>query len=65
LLDLVIDIGGIGFYADGNRASIIRKIGDERKQMNVRIDDLIEDGDLSANVNIMPGDILIVPEAFF
>lgn len=65
LLDLVIQIGGIGQYGDGNRASIIRKVEGEQKQFGVRIDDLLEDGDMSANVKMMPGDIVIVPEAFF
>ncbi|WP_349431044.1 polysaccharide export protein [Methylomarinum sp. Ch1-1] len=65
LLDLVIQLGGIGQYGDGNRASIIRRVDGEQRQFGVRIDDLLEDGDMSANVNIMPGDILIVPEAFF
>ncbi len=65
LLDLLIQLGGIGQYADGNRASIIRTVNGEQKQFSVRIDDLLEEGDMSANVKIMPGDILIVPEAFF
>jgi len=65
LLDLLIQLGGIGQYADGNRASIIRIVDGKQKQFSVRIDDLLEEGDMSANVKIMPGDILIVPEAFF
>lgn len=65
LLDLVIEIGGIGEYGDGNRTSIIRKIDGRVVQFGVKIDDLIEYGDLRANVKILPGDILIVPEAFF
>lgn len=65
LLDLMIEIGGIGEYGDGNRSSIIRKINGKQGQFGVKIDDLMEDGDLSANVRILPGDILIVPEAFF
>ena len=65
LLDLMIQMGGIGQYGDGNRSSIIRNIDGKPHQFGVLIDDLIEDGDLSANVKILPGDILIVPEAFF
>ncbi len=65
LLDLMIQIGGIGQYGDGNRSSIIRNFSGERQQFGIRIDDLLEDGDLSANVKIFPGDILIIPEAFF
>jgi len=65
LLDLMIQMGGIGQYGDGNRASIIRKIDGKTHQFGVLIDDLIENGDLTANVKMLPGDILIVPEAFF
>ncbi|MCX7098122.1 MAG: polysaccharide export protein [Methylococcales bacterium] len=65
LLDLVIQIGGLGQYADGNRASIIRNIDGEPQHFGVRIDDLVDDADLTANVKILPGDILIIPESFF
>ena len=65
LLDLVIQIGGLGQYADGNRASIIRNIDGEPQHFGVRIDDLVDNADLSANVKILPGDIVIIPEAFF
>jgi len=65
LLDLIIQLGGIGEYGDGNRSSIIRTLEGKTYQFGVRIDDLVEDGNLSANISILPGDILIVPEAFF
>ena len=65
LLDLMIQTGGIGIYSDGNRASIIREVDGEQKQFGIRIDDLMNKGDLTANVKIMPGDILIIPESFF
>lgn len=65
LLDLMIQIGGIGFFSDGNRATIIREVDGEKEQFGIRIDDLMQSGDLTANVKIMPGDILIIPESFF
>ncbi len=65
LLDLMIQIGGLGQYADGNRASILRNIGGEQHRFGIRINDLIEEADLTANVKIMPGDIIIIPESFF
>jgi polysaccharide export outer membrane protein len=65
LLDLMIQVGGLGQYADGNRANIIRNIEGEPQHFGIRIDDLIDDADLSANVKILPGDIVIIPEAFF
>jgi polysaccharide export outer membrane protein len=64
LLDLII-IGQIGWYADGNRASIIRNVNGKPQRFGVRMDDLVEDADMSLNVKIMPGDILVIPEAFF
>lgn len=65
LLDLMIQIGGLGQYADGNRASIIRNTKGVSQQFGIRINDLINDANLNANVKIMPGDIIIIPEAFF
>lgn len=64
LLDVVIEIG-LDQYADGNRARVIREVNGELKPFGVRIDDLIDDADLSANVLMMPGDILIIPDAYF
>lgn len=65
LLDLIIQIGGLGQFADGNGASIIRNIDGESQHFGIRIDDLVDNADLSANVKILPGDILIIPQAFF
>lgn len=65
LLDLMILVGGVTEYASGNRATIIRTVNGVKQQFRVRIDDLLEDGDITANVNVLPGDILIIPEAYF
>ncbi|RLA42799.1 MAG: sugar ABC transporter substrate-binding protein, partial [Gammaproteobacteria bacterium] len=65
LLDLMIAASGLTHFADGNRASIVRVIDGEMRQFGVRVEDLIEDGDMTANVDIMPGDILFIPEAYF
>jgi len=65
LLDLMVQVGGLGQYASGNRARIIRKVNGMQQEFKVRIEDLIEDADISANINILPGDILIIPESYF
>jgi polysaccharide export outer membrane protein len=65
LLDVLIAVGGITDFADGNKASIIRNVGGNPQQFGVRLDDLIKKGDMSANVLLRPGDILVVPESFF
>ncbi|HHM05641.1 MAG TPA: sugar ABC transporter substrate-binding protein [Gammaproteobacteria bacterium] len=65
LLDVMIAVGGLTDFADGNGASIVRFVNGERKQYGIRIDDLLKDGDIDANVDILPGDTLIIPEAWF
>lgn len=65
LLDLVIAVGGLSEFAAGNDATIVRFVDGKQKQFRVRLDDLINSGDITANVNILPGDILIVPESWF
>ena len=61
LLDVMIAVGGLTDFADGNAASILR-VSDGGKQYAVRIKDLIKRGDISANVEMRPGDILIIPQ---
>lgn len=65
LLDIMISVGGLTDFADGNRAILSRVIDSSTAQYRLRIDDLLRDGDLSANVRIMPGDTIVIPEAWF
>ena len=64
LLDVMIAVGGLTDFAAGNDASILRN-ADGAKQYSVRIKDLIKRGDISANVEMRPGDILIIPQSLF
>ncbi|MCH9638171.1 MAG: polysaccharide export protein [Betaproteobacteria bacterium] len=65
LMDVLIAVGGITDFAAGNRARIIRTIDGEQQQFSVRLNDLIRDGDISANVPMIQGDVLVIPESFF
>lgn len=65
LLDVMIQVNGLTPFADGNQAILIRQQGTEQQKFRVRLADLIKDGDISANVDMLPGDILIIPEAWF
>jgi polysaccharide export outer membrane protein len=65
LVDLMIAVGGITDFADGNRASILRVVDGKPQQYGVRLEDLLKNGDVSANVDILPGDVLIIPESWF
>ncbi|KPF45898.1 sugar ABC transporter substrate-binding protein [beta proteobacterium AAP51] len=64
VLDLMIAVGGLTDFADGNRA-IIQRTSEGNKQYSVRLKDLLKRGDLSANVEMRPGDILIIPQGLF
>ena len=65
LLDVMIAVGGITDFAAGNRASILRIEGGKSHRFGVRLMDLIRGGDLSANVEMRPGDVLIIPQSYF
>jgi polysaccharide export outer membrane protein len=65
LLDLMIAVGGLTEFADGDRASIVRVVDGEWQQFGVRIDDLINGADITANAYVLPGDILIIPESWW
>jgi polysaccharide export outer membrane protein len=65
LMDVLIAVGGVTEFAAGNRASIIRTVDGKQQKFNVRLHDLIRDGDISANVPMRPGDVLVIPESFF
>ncbi|MEI6893685.1 MAG: XrtA/PEP-CTERM system exopolysaccharide export protein [Colwellia sp.] len=65
LLDVMIQVGGLTEFADGNDAVLIRIEEGKQKQYQVMIDQLIKDGEITANVDMLPGDIIIIPEAWF
>jgi polysaccharide export outer membrane protein len=65
LLDVMIQTGGVTDFADGNNATLVRTADGKQEEYRLRLDDLIRDGDISANVDMRPGDVIIVPEAWF
>ena len=64
LLDVMIAVGGITDFADGNAARVFR-VSEGGKLYNVRLKDLLKRGDITANVEMRPGDILIIPQSWF
>jgi polysaccharide export outer membrane protein len=65
VLDVVVQSGGLTQYAAGNRATITRLVDGKEVTYRVRLDDLFKRGDLSANVPMAPGDILVIPQSYF
>lgn len=64
ILDVMIQAGGLTDFADGNAAVLVRG-AEGGKQYSVRLKDLLKRGDISANVQVRPGDIVIVPQSWF
>jgi polysaccharide export outer membrane protein len=65
LMDVLIAVGGITDFAAGNKANIIRTVDGARRAVPVRLHDLVRKGDISANVAMLPGDVLVIPEGWF
>jgi polysaccharide export outer membrane protein len=65
LLDLMIAVGGLTEFANGNGAKLVRVQGGSQQTFDINIDDLIRHGDISQNIDMLPGDVVIIPEAWF
>lgn len=64
VMDVMIAVGGLTDFADGN-AAVIYRASEGDKRYSVRLRDLIKRGDISANVDMKPGDVLIIPQGWF
>lgn len=65
VLDAMIAVGGLTQYAAGDRATLVRTTGNEKKSYRLRLDALLQDGDISANAPLEPGDVIIIPQTYF
>lgn len=67
VLDAMIAVGGLGEFAAGNRAKLLRIDRDNgtQKEYRLRLADLLKRGDSTANVMLRPGDTIIIPESRF
>jgi polysaccharide export outer membrane protein len=65
LLDVMIRVGGLTEFANGNDAILVRVENGKQKQYEIYIEDLIKNGEISANVDVLPGDIIVIPETWF
>ena len=65
VLDLVLAVGGLTDYAAGNRAKVVRQVGSQHQELRVKLNDLMNRGDMNQNLELKPGDVLIVPSSLF
>lgn len=65
VIDVVVAVGGMDEFAAGNRSQIVRTIDGQSTECPIRLNDLLKHGDMSQNIRMFPGDVLIVPESRF
>ncbi len=65
VLDAVLAVGGLAEFAAGNRAKIVRNEDGKSKEIRVKLEDLVNKGDMKQNLPMRPGDVLVVPESIF
>lgn len=67
LLDAMIAVGGLSEFASGNRARLVRfdRTSGQQREYDLRISSLLRRGDTTANVELEPGDVIIIPESMF
>ncbi len=65
VLDVMVAVGGLTEFAAGNKSVLIRGKGEERQSYRLRLDDLLRKGNISANVPVLPGDVILIPESIF
>lgn len=65
VLDVILQVGGLGQFAAGNRSKIIRMEGGKQREIRVKLTDLVQGGDLRQNLPMKPGDVLVVPQSLF
>ena len=65
VLDVMIATKGLTKYASGNSAVIVRRMGDKQQTIKLRLSDLLKDGDICQNVEMRPGDTMIIPQSWF
>jgi len=65
VLDVMIQVGGLSEFASGNGSKIVRDVGGKTVQIKVRLEDLLNKGRITENVEMLPGDLLVIPESFF
>lgn len=65
VLDVMIEVGGLKKFSSGNKAVLVRNVGNERKSYRLRLHNLLKKGDISANRAVQPGDTIIIPESWF
>ncbi len=64
-LDVMVMTGGLTQFAAGNRALLLRVVNDKPTRYRLRLADLVKQGDMTANAELVPGDVILIPQSWF
>jgi polysaccharide export outer membrane protein len=64
-LDAILQVGGLAQFAAGNRAKVVRNENGKQKDIRLKLEALVNKGDMKQNIALQPGDVLVVPETRF
>lgn len=65
VLDAILQVGGLGPFASANRAKVVRVENGKEREIKVKLENLMNGGDMKQNMALRPGDVLVVPESIF
>jgi polysaccharide export outer membrane protein len=65
LLDVMLEVGGLTDFASGNRSKLVRTVDGKAEETRIKLDNLLNKGDLGENLPVQPGDVIVIPEAIF
>jgi polysaccharide biosynthesis/export protein len=65
VLDAVLAVGGLSQFAAGNRAHLVRTVNGKSQELKIKLEALVNNGDMTQNLALQPGDVLVVPETRF
>lgn len=65
ILDAILSAGGLGPFAAGNRAKVVRTEGGKSQEIKVKVSALVNSGDMRQNIALRPGDVIVIPESRF
>jgi polysaccharide export outer membrane protein len=65
VLDAILAAGGLTEFAAGNRGKIVRKVDGKDSEIKIKVEDLVNKGAMKHNLELKPGDVIVVPQSFF
>lgn len=65
ILDVMLEVGGLAEHASGNKTKVLRTVNGKTQKIAIKLNDLLYEGDVTQNIAMMPGDVVVVPLSLF